>query len=690
MDDRTPASQPPVFNSNAYSPAEIKEAVEKVGVKKTRLPFLASFMLAIVGGGSIGLGALYYTIVASDADMSFATVRVLGGLAFSLGLALVLVGGAELFTGNNLIVMAWASRKVSTREMLRNWLIVYFGNLVGALGLVVLVLLSHHLDMNGGRIGLSILNTAVAKIQPDVVTLFVKGILCNVLVCLAVWLAYAGRSVTDKILALILPVSAFIAAGFEHCVANMYFLPLAWLLTSMGKVPAGFDASAITVSGIVHNLVPVTLGNIVGGWLGWRRVLDDLSGGVWRRRLWARRSIDRCSPRANAGRVQAGPRSLDLDQNPAPLPNQSLLLAVRHLQHHDMDDVMPLRTVDWEANKDLPLGKGATVQQFLATVGKDQFEINVAPWGEGQLRVNGLEIARTAEAKDRRQAFTSLKQAAERYMRGEPVDMPLNGKARLIPAVKAKLLEGKKGLVVGIANEQSIAWGCAAAFRAFGADLAVTYLNEKAKKHVDPLARALESPIVMPLDVRVPGQMEAVFERIGKEWGKLDFVVHSIAFAPQNALHGRVVDVPLDGFLTTMQVSCWTFLRMAQLAEPLMKKGGTLFTMTYYGSQTVVKNYNIMGVAKAALESAVKYVSAELGPKGIRVHAISPGPLATRAASGIPEFDKLLEKAKAKAPARSLVSIEDVGAATAFLAHDAARLITGDTIYIDGGYHVVD
>jgi enoyl-[acyl-carrier protein] reductase I len=351
---------------------------------------------------------------------------------------------------------------------------------------------------------------------------------------------------------------------------------------------------------------------------------------------------------------------------------------------------MPSHATNWEANKDFPVGKGATVQQFFATVGKNQFEISVAPWGEGQLKVNGHEIARTAEAKDRRQAFDSLKQAAERYMRGDPVEQPRNGKLRLIPTVKAKLLEGKKGLVVGIANERSIAWGCAAAFRAFGADLAVTYLNEKAKKYVDPLARELESKIVMPLDVRVPGQMEAVFGRISKEWGKLDFVVHSIAFAPQEALHGRVVDVPLDGFLTTMQVSCWTFLRMAQLAEPLMKKGGTLFTMSYYGSQTVVKNYNIMGVAKAALESAVKYVSAELGPKGIRVHAISPGPLATRAASGIPEFDKLLEKAKAKAPARSLVSIEDVGAATAFLAHDAARLITGDTIYIDGGYHVVD
>jgi enoyl-[acyl-carrier protein] reductase I len=351
---------------------------------------------------------------------------------------------------------------------------------------------------------------------------------------------------------------------------------------------------------------------------------------------------------------------------------------------------MPLAKVNWEPNKDMPVGKGATIQQFFTTLGKDRFEISVAPWGEGQLKVNDREVARTAEAKDRRQAFALLKDAAERYARGEPMGGSTNGKARLIPAVKAKLLEGKKGLVVGIANEQSIAWGCAAAFRAFGADLAVTYLNDKARKHVAPLAQALESSIVMPLDVRVPGQMEAVFDKISKEWGKLDFVVHSIAFAPQDALDGRVVDVSLEGFSTTMQVSCWTFLRMAKLAEPLMKKGGTLFTMTYYGSQTVVKNYNIMGVAKAALESAVKYVSAELGPKGIRVHAISPGPLATRAASGIPEFDKLLEKAKAKAPARSLVTIEDVGAATAFLAHDAARLITGDTIYIDGGYHVVD
>jgi enoyl-[acyl-carrier protein] reductase I len=260
----------------------------------------------------------------------------------------------------------------------------------------------------------------------------------------------------------------------------------------------------------------------------------------------------------------------------------------------------------------------------------------------------------------------------------------------MIPAVKAKLLEGKRGLIVGIANESSIAWGCAKAFRALGAEVAVTYLNEKAKKYVMPLARELESPIVMPLDVNEPGQMEAVFKKIGEEWGKLDFLVHSIAFSPKDALHGRVVDVGREGFLTTMEVSCWTFIRMAHLAEPLMRKGGTLFTMTYYGSQMVVKNYNIMGVAKAALESAVRYLAAELGPKGIRVHAISPGPLATRAASGIPEFDAFLDKARAKAPTKSLVSIDDVGAATAFLAHDAAKLITGETLYIDGGYHIID
>jgi formate/nitrite transporter len=259
------AQQPPIFNLQAYSPAEIKQAVEKVGVKKANLPFLASFMLAIVAGGGVGFGAIYYTIVASDPTLSFATVRVLGGFVFTLGLALVLVGGAELFTGNNLIIMAWASRNVSTLTMLRNWVIVWFGNLVGALGLIVLVYFSHHLDMNDGRVGLSVLNTAAGKIRPDFVTLFFKGVLCNVLVCAAVWLAYAGRSVTDKMMAVMLPVSAFIAAGFEHCVANMYFLPLAWLLVQTGHAPTDFDPSLITLSGILHNLIPVTLGNIVGG-----------------------------------------------------------------------------------------------------------------------------------------------------------------------------------------------------------------------------------------------------------------------------------------------------------------------------------------------------------------------------------------------------------------------------------------
>lgn len=349
---------------------------------------------------------------------------------------------------------------------------------------------------------------------------------------------------------------------------------------------------------------------------------------------------------------------------------------------------MSSRPLEWKADETLAVGKGATVQQFVATLGEDKLQIDIAPWGEGHLKVNGRAVAHVNDAKDRRQAFRAIKKIAEHYVETHMIKS--EDKKSMLPVVKAKLLEGKRGLIVGIANENSIAWGCAKAFRALGAEVAVTYVNEKAKKYVEPLARALESPIVMPLDVNTPGQMEAVFERIAKEWGRLDFVVHSIAFSPKDALQGRVVDVSREGFATTMDISCWTFIRMAHLAEPLMRKGGTLFTMSYYGSQMVVKNYNIMGVAKAALECAVRYLAAELGPKGIRVHAISPGPLATRAASGIPEFDALLEKAKAKAPARSLVSIDDVGVATAFLAHDAARLITGETLYVDGGYHIID
>ncbi len=259
-----------------------------------------------------------------------------------------------------------------------------------------------------------------------------------------------------------------------------------------------------------------------------------------------------------------------------------------------------------------------------------------------------------------------------------------------LPTGTARILEGRRGLIVGIANDQSIAWGCARAFHALGANLALTYLNDKARPHVEPLARQVGAPIFLPMDVSVPGQLEAVFESIGESWGEMDFLIHSIAFSPRDTLQGRVTDAPREGFLATMDVSCWSFMRMAHLAEPLMKNGGTLFTMTYYGSQMVVENYNIMGVAKAALEAAVRYMAAELGPKGIRVHAISPGPLATRAASGIPEFDELLSMAKSKAPSRQLVGIDDVGAACAFLAHDAARQITGQVLYVDGGYHIID
>lgn len=252
------------------------------------------------------------------------------------------------------------------------------------------------------------------------------------------------------------------------------------------------------------------------------------------------------------------------------------------------------------------------------------------------------------------------------------------------------LLKGKKALVTGVANDQSIAWGCAKAFKTLGADVAMTYLNEKAKPYVAPLAAEIDAQLFMPLDVQHEGQLEAVFDQIGKTWNKLDICLHSIAFAPKEDLQGRVVDCSKDGFLRAMEISCWSFIRMAKLAEPLMTNGGALFTMTYYGSQMVVEHYNIMEPVKAALESATRYMAAELGPKGIRVHAISPGPLKTRAASGIGEFDKLLQKAQSKAPTRSLVSIDDVGIAVAFLGMDGAKLITGETLYIDGGYHIID
>jgi enoyl-[acyl-carrier protein] reductase I len=248
---------------------------------------------------------------------------------------------------------------------------------------------------------------------------------------------------------------------------------------------------------------------------------------------------------------------------------------------------------------------------------------------------------------------------------------------------------GKVGLVVGIANAQSIAYGCAAAFRAAGADLAITYVNAKAEPHVRPLAETLGAPLILPCDVREPGQLEAVFDAVRATWGRLDFLLHSIAYCPKEDLHGRVVDCSADGFAVAMNVSCHSFIRMAKLAEPLMTQGGCLLTATFYGAEKVVENYNIMGPVKAALESSVRYMAAELGPKKIRVHALSPGPIATRAASGISRFDALLEQAAARAPQHQLVTIADVGACAAFLASPAAAAMTGGVHYIDGGYHIV-
>jgi enoyl-[acyl-carrier protein] reductase I len=250
-------------------------------------------------------------------------------------------------------------------------------------------------------------------------------------------------------------------------------------------------------------------------------------------------------------------------------------------------------------------------------------------------------------------------------------------------------LRGKCGLVVGIANDSSIAAGCARAFAAAGATLAATYVNEKALPYVRTVTDPLDCSILLPCDVRIPGQLETVFERIRTEWGQLDFLLHSIAFAPAADLHGRVVDCSADGFALAMDVSCHSFLAMAWLAEPLMPQGGCLLTVTFYGSERVVSHYNLMGPVKAALESAVRYTAAELGAKGIRAHAISPGPIKTRAASGIDRFDELLAAAAAAAPEQHLVDVDDVGALAAFLVSDGARRITGTIIPVDGGQHLM-
>jgi len=250
-------------------------------------------------------------------------------------------------------------------------------------------------------------------------------------------------------------------------------------------------------------------------------------------------------------------------------------------------------------------------------------------------------------------------------------------------------LEGTTALVIGIANDQSVAWGCAKALRDRGATLAVTYLNEKAEPYVRPLAERLEAEIILPLDVRNEDQMDNLFAEITARWGRLDTLLHSVAYCPKEDLHGRVIDCSAEGFAMAMDVSVHSFLRLIRRAEPLMKDGGTCMTISFHGADRVVDHYNIMGPVKAALESATRYVAAELGPKGISVHALSPGPLRTRAASGIDHFDELINAAAERAPTHRLATIEDVGAFASFLASREAANVTGGIHFIDGGYNIV-
>ncbi len=253
----------------------------------------------------------------------------------------------------------------------------------------------------------------------------------------------------------------------------------------------------------------------------------------------------------------------------------------------------------------------------------------------------------------------------------------------------AEGLQGMKALVVGVANEHSIAWGIAMALRAAGADMALTFLNDKAEPFVRPLAERLGASLFMPLDVGNSAQQDALFAEIGKAWGQLDILVHCIAFAPRADLHGRVVDTSAKGFSLAMDVSVHSLARLCRAAEPLMPKGGACMTVSYYGAEKVISTYNMMGPVKAALEATARELASELGPKGISVNVLSPGAMATRAGGGIARFDAMLEQARVRAPMQRLARIEDVGAAAAFLASPAARCITGETIHVDGGYHIM-
>jgi len=258
-----------------------------------------------------------------------------------------------------------------------------------------------------------------------------------------------------------------------------------------------------------------------------------------------------------------------------------------------------------------------------------------------------------------------------------------------VAEIISPVLAGRRALVVGIANEHSIAFGCAKAFRELGADLAITYLNDKARPHVEPLAMELEARLFLPLDVTAPNQLAAAFEQIAAAWGQFDILVHSIAYAPKEDLQGGLLDCSATGFATAMDVSCHSFLRMAKLAAPLMSAGGTMFAMSYHGAERVVPNYNVMGPVKAALEAACRYLAYELGPRHIRVHAVSPGPVQTRAASGLKDFGLLLSEAIQRAPLGELVDIMDVGYTCAYLATPYARRLTGSTVYIDGGMNIM-
>lgn len=252
-----------------------------------------------------------------------------------------------------------------------------------------------------------------------------------------------------------------------------------------------------------------------------------------------------------------------------------------------------------------------------------------------------------------------------------------------------KLLSGKKALIVGIANENSIAYGCASMLKKVGAELAITYLNDKAKPFVDKVAEPLKPSIYTRCDVTHEEDINNLFKEIDSKWHQLDILIHSIAFAPKQDLQGSIINSSKEGFLLAMDISCHSFLRMAKLAKPLMKQGGSMFAMSFYGAEKVIENYNLMGPVKAALEASVRYMAVDLGAQKIRVIAISPGPVKTRAASGLDKFDELMLHAREKSPLQTLVDVFDVGAMVTFLASDYAKNITGDTIYIDGGYHII-